>query len=190
MPTIRWLGLYGSYRTIHTIHYGPSRIMPSLTWELTQKDREVAAEWTIATREFVVPKLGLNYSYSGVGLLVESSAVIRKFRYDSYTYLGRYYGTRNNKKEKETHEEGHRKLNWKTLPKKYYDKTLEKTRLWEAICYPRFKAIVISPHLPDNKLSDVIFHAEKFNLPVLIYQAQENSDSQVSVKRAFILEKI
>lgn len=151
MPCIRWMGLYGSFT------------MPSsLNWELTQKQREVAAEWTTANKPFVAPK---EKDRIFCGLLVKSRAVIRKLRYDALTAPNN--GT----------------LNFKRIPGNKINFQWYPSKVFEAICYPSYVGIVIIPErihkttfgYGDIYVEDHIFDlCTKLHVPLFQYTVVNN----------------
>lgn len=150
MSAIRWMGLYGAFQR------------ESLKWELTQKEREVSAEWTIRDRPFISPSL------CTIGLLLKSSAVIRKHRCDVYTSYDTIAKWR------------HRQ---KLDPEKF------NSHLWEAICYPDYAGIVITANFkatchPVWWDSMILQALEASQLPLLILQA-DNKTLKTGTDREF-----
>ena len=139
--TIRWLGLYGSlYRD-------------SLRWELTQKKREVSAEWTIKGRPFTFGQRDVQ-----VGLLVKSKAVMRRIRKDAYTEW----------------PDGSVAV-YRRISNKRLNAVMMATHLWEAICYPSYVAIVLTADCDSYYKQLACDAATEFRMPLLMLQADHKT---------------
>lgn len=133
---VRWLGAFCGRN--HSL-------AESLAWELTQQDREVAAQP-------LGPQTTPLVCRWGVGLRVAEGATVRVFRHDCYSevenfprkgQLARLVPTR--VKFKPSHAEHH----------------------GEAICKPHYDAIVIQGRLDGDVYKVVLALASQFNLRVV-----------------------
>lgn len=140
MPAIRWMGLYGAFLG-----------RDSLVWELTQTTREVSAEWTVKDRPFTV--------VDRIGLLVKSSAVMRRMRYDAYTIWPRKDGL----------------AVWRRKRNKSLNPILFPSHLWEAICKPQYVGIVFHENTPKARISVIEEVAREYNLNLLMLQADRKT---------------
>lgn len=139
--TIRWLGLYGLlYRD-------------SLRWELTQKKREVSAEWTIKGRPFTFGQIEVQ-----VGLLVKSRAVVRRIRKDAYTEW----------------PDGSVAV-YRRISNKRLNKEMFSSHLWEAICYPSYVAIVLTAKCDYYHKQLACDAAKELRMPLLMLQADNKT---------------
>lgn len=151
---IRWMGVYGVFKGLD-----------SLKWELTQKQREVAAEWTVSNRPFI---LGPQYNIFGdvysnsnvIGLLVKSKSVIRRTKCDTYSSII-----------------DNCILHWKRKSNKRLEREMMHTHAWEACCYPSYVGIVVGKGVKKDNYDAAIEASIMFKIPLLMYWANKNSNT-------------
>jgi len=143
---VRWLGAFGKSNNLHT----------SLDWELSQTNKEVCAE-------NILKNSYSNILHAKVGLLIPSSAVVKKFNGDcwsKYNNNNMLYKTRNPKNANSEH--------------------------LEVFCKPIYKGIIIKGgynptygffNLPKKIRSTIKYFSKKYHLP--IYYFQENGNIKI-----------
>ena len=154
--TIRWLGMYGLFHR------------DSLRWELTQKQREVSAEWTIKGRPFTFGQRTVR-----IGLLVKSKAVVRRIRKDAYTEW----------------PDGSVAVYWR-VGNKSLNKSMMDTHLWEAICYPSYVAIVLTANCDSYYKQLACDAVTEFRMPLLMLQADNKTLKPLSGEKGSVSQVI
>lgn len=132
MKVIRWLGAFGVGKSLHA----------ALEWELSQQEREVAAEPIPAGYQSMIPR-------PRVGLLVKTRAVKKVFRCDVWSVTNT-----------------DQKHNGKLRKTRTMSDTIGHS---EAFVLPQYAAIVVRNYrgLPIHYQRTITFFSQRYGLPIV-----------------------